>query len=339
MTSEPDGLPEDDDIARMLRSAGGRDRPAAALEVQIRAAVEEEWRDVVAARHRQRRVGLWAAAAGVAVAAVGVWSAVPLLRGGGTPPAGTLLQASGTVELRSNPLAGWKPLAAGSSIGRTDEIRTAGDSRAVLTLTPAITLRLDQASRLAFARDSQARLIGGAAYVDLGSRPTPETAAFALQTPAGTVRHFGTQYEARIDGRTLRVAVREGRVRIDTPGGPVAGVAGEQITLDGARVTRRELAAHDATWDWVVELAPAYPIEGSTLLDFLSWAARETGRELIATPNTRLEASRIVLHGSVEGLNPDESIAAVRGTTGLAIDVGSAQIVLRPGSAPSSSPL
>jgi ferric-dicitrate binding protein FerR (iron transport regulator) len=338
MTSEPDGLPEDDDIARMLRSAGGRDRPAETLEAQVRAAVEAEWRDVVAARRRQRRVRLWAAAAGVAVAAVGVWLAVPFLDVG-TRPAGTLLQASGTVELRSNALAGWKALAPGSSLGRTDEIRTAGDSRAVLTLTPGITLRLDQASRLAFARDGQARLIGGAAYVDLGSQPTPETAAFALQTPAGTVRHLGTQYEARIEGRTLRVAVREGRVRIDTPGGPVSGIAGEQITLDGGRVMRRELAAHDATWDWVVKLAPSYPIEGSTLLDFLSWAARETGRGLIATPDARLEASRIVLHGSVEGLNPDESIAAVRSTTGLAIEVGSAQIVLRPGPAPSSSPL
>lgn len=338
MTNGPDGLPEDDDIARMLRSAGGRDRPAASLEAQVRAAVEAEWREGVAARRRQRRVGLWAAAAGVAIAGVAVWLAVSFF-GGGLQTAGTLLEASGTVEHRSNALTGWKPLAPGNSIARVDEIRTTGESRAVLAVTPGITLRLDQASRLAFERDGQAVLTDGAAYVDLGSRPTPETATFALQTRAGTVRHLGTQYEARIDGRRLNVAVREGRVRIDTPSGPVDGVAGEQITLDDGRLTRRELAAHDATWDWVVELAPTYPIEGSTLLDFLSWAARETGRELIATPDARLEASRIVLHGSVEGLNPDESIAAVRGTTGLAIEVQSGRLVLRQGSAPARSRL
>jgi ferric-dicitrate binding protein FerR (iron transport regulator) len=336
MTSELDGLPEDDDIARMLKSAGGRDRPAAALEAQIRAAVEAEWREVVATRGRQRRVVLWAAAAGVAVAAVAVWLAVPFL-GSGSTSAGTLLQASGMVEHRSNSLAGWKPIAPGSPIRRADEIRTTGESRAVLILTPGVTLRLDQGSRLAFERDGQAVLSDGAAYVDLGSQPTPQTAAFALQTPAGTVRHLGTQYEARIDRRRLVVAVREGRVRIETPGGPVSGTAGEQITLDGARVTRRELAAHDATWDWVVKLAPSYPIEGSTLFDFLSWAARETGRELVTAPGARLEASRIVLHGSVEGLNPDESIAAVRGTTGLAIEVEPGRIVLHPGSASASS--
>jgi ferric-dicitrate binding protein FerR (iron transport regulator) len=334
MTSEPDGLlPEDDDIARMLKSAGGRDRPAAALEAQIRAAVEAEWREAVAARRRQRRTGLWATAAGVALAAVTLWLAVPLLGRGG-PPAGTLLQASGTVERRTNPLTGWEALAPGSSIRRADEIRTAAHARAVLALAPGVTLRLDQASRLVFERDGATVLSDGAAYVDLGSQPTPETAAFALRTPAGTVHHLGTQYEARIDGRRLQVAVREGRIRIDTPGGPVSGVAGEQTTLDDGRVTRRELAAHDATWDWVVELAPSYPIEGSTLLDFLSWATRETGRELIATPEVRLEASRIVLHGSVEGLNPDESIAAVRGTTGLAIEVEPGRIVLRSGTAP-----
>jgi ferric-dicitrate binding protein FerR (iron transport regulator) len=337
MMSGPDGLPEDDDIARMLRGAGSRDRPASALEAQIRATVEAEWREVVAARRRQRRVGLWAAAAGVALAAVAVWLAVPLL-GGGTS-VGTLLSASGSVEHRSSLLSGWEPLAPGSAIRRADEIRTTGDSHAVLTLGPGITLRLDQASRFAVERDGRTVLTDGAAYVDLGSRPTPETAAFALQTPGGTVHHLGTQYEARIDGRRLLVAVREGRVRIDTPSGPVSGVAGEQITLDGGRVTRRELAAHDARWNWVVALAPSYRIEGSTLLDFLSWAARETGRELIAAPAVRLEASSIVLHGSVEGLSPDESIAAVRGTTGLAIELEPGRILLQPGGPASASSL
>ncbi len=95
--------------------------------------------------------------------------------------------------------------------------------------------------------------------------------------------------------------------------------------------TRLDLPAHDTSWNWAGAVALAYPIEGSTLLAFLRWAARETGRELVfADAQTEEAASRIVLRGSVEGLTPDESILAVRATTGLAIEVARERIEVRP---------
>ncbi len=63
---KPDDEPPDDEsIARLLRDAGERERPAAAMQAEVRAAVESEWRDLVAARRRRRRVTGWAVAAGV----------------------------------------------------------------------------------------------------------------------------------------------------------------------------------------------------------------------------------------------------------------------------------
>jgi ferric-dicitrate binding protein FerR (iron transport regulator) len=192
-------------------------------------------------------------------------------------------------------------------------------------------VRIDQSSQLAFASGEEASLLEGAAYVDSGATTSPGAAAFALHTAAGTVRHLGTQYEARIDGTRLRVAIREGKVLIDSPGGSVSGVAGEQILLDGGRISRSDLPAHDVSWNWLGMVTPAYSIDGASLADFLHWAARETGRELVfADAETELAASRIILRGSVQGLSPDESIVAVGATTGLAIDVAAERIEVRP---------
>ena len=210
-------------------------------------------------------------------------------------------------------------------------MRTTGGSRAALVLASGIELRLDQASRLAFEHGDEASLLEGAAYVDTGATPRPRTDAFALRTASGTVRHLGTQYEARVEGDRLRVAIREGSVSIETSGGAVSGSAGEQILLDGGQVSRQDLPAHDASWNWVGAVAPAYTIEGRTLAEFLRWAARETGRDLgFADAKTEQAASQIVLGGSVEGLSPDESIKAVSATTGLAIEVAGGRIDVRP---------
>ena len=328
---KPDDEPPDDEsIARLLRDAGERERPAAAMQAEVRAAVEAEWRDLVAARGRRRRVTGWAVAAGVALAALGVWLIAPLLDG---PPqvVASLALASGQVEQRPDEQSPWTSLAPGSFVTVGAEIRTVGDARAALALESGIALRLDRATRLAFHRGESVSLHEGAAYVDTGTASGPRADAFSLRTASGTVRHLGTQYQVRVEGERVRVAVREGRVRIDTSAGEVSGVAGEQILLDAGRVTRLDLPAHDTSWNWSGAVALAYPIEGSTLLAFLRWAARETGRELVfADPQTEEAASRIVLRGSVEGLTPDESILAVRATTGLEIEVARARIEVGP---------
>ena len=90
---------DDDEIARLLRNAGERDRPDAAMQAEVRAAVEAEWRALVSAQERRRRVITYAAAAGVALAALGVWLTVPLLDRG-PPSVATLALATGTVERR-----------------------------------------------------------------------------------------------------------------------------------------------------------------------------------------------------------------------------------------------
>jgi ferric-dicitrate binding protein FerR (iron transport regulator) len=319
---------DDDEIARLLRSAGERGRPDARVQAEVRAVVEAEWRQLVAEQDRRRRRTVWAAAAGVAVAALGVWLLWPMLAPRPNAVA-DVARTDGVVEVRVGGDLDWKPLPPGASILTRQELRTAADARAALTLRSGIELRLDHSTRFAFDGADEASLHAGAAYIDAGA--DARAGAFALRTGAGTIRHVGTQYEARLNGVALRVAIREGNVRIATRGGPVSGSAGEQILLADGRVTRNALAAHDLSWSWVGSVAPAFAIEGRTLFEFLQWAARETGRDLrYATADIEREASRIVLHGSVEGLGPDESIAAVGATTGLNVVVTKGRIDVQP---------
>ena len=47
-------------------------------------------------------------------------------------------------------------------------------------------------------------------------------------------------------------------------------------------------ASYGETWDWIASTTPAIDIEGRPLADFLAWAGRELGREVVfASPELR----------------------------------------------------
>ncbi len=330
---KPDDEPPDDEsIARLLRDAGERERPAAAMQAEVRAAVEAEWRELVAARRSRRRVTGWAVAAGVGAGRARRLAGrpAPRSRAAGRGLAGTRL-GSGRAALRR---------AVALDAARAGQLDRRSERKYERSVTPAPRSRSSPGSRCASTgrrgspsdRDESASLEEGAAYVDTGAALR---AACRCILAAHRFGHRSASGDAIPGARRGRAGASR---RPRGPGahrhvgsGAVSGVAGEQILLDAGRVTRLDLPAHDASWNWAGAVAPAYPIEGSTLLAFLRWAARETGRELVfADPQTEEAASRIVLRGSVEGLTPDESILAVGATTGLAIEVARARIEVRP---------
>jgi ferric-dicitrate binding protein FerR (iron transport regulator) len=292
----------------------------------VRAAVEAEWRAIFDSRQARVRRWAWQIAAGVAAAALGV--AVLLNR----PAAPLQIVASvdrlnGAAEHRASSSDDWLPLSAGSTLRTQDEIRTAGDGRLALTLASGLHLRVDRASQLAFNDVRQAALGTGAVYVDSGPTSAARPAALEIATPYGSVSHLGTQYEARLEGDSLVVSVREGRVSVARGADRVEGVAGERLVINDGPVERSFLAGTASSWSWTGEVAPAYRLEGQSLHRFLEWAARETGREVrYADGAARDDASALELHGSVEGLTPDQALTAVLATTSLPVDVGSTRI-------------
>ena len=144
-----------------------------------------------------------------------------------------------------------------------------------------------------------------------------DSRTFVVKTSAGEVRHLGTQYAVRTAGPAVQVSVREGLVAIDRGSDRVIGSAGEQLSLSpGAAVVRTRLPIHDAQWAWIQTITPPFAIENRSLDEFLTWAARQTGRRLVYASRTAAnEAESVRLKGSVAGLAPDAAVLAVGATT------------------------
>lgn len=323
-SSRPD-VPDDMDVAALLRAAGARPAATTQAMAEVHAAVEAEWRATIAARRRRRLVTGWAAAASVTVAALGVWLVRPLLQDEPQVVA-SLTRAIGSVEQNVGD-GRWTPVTMPASLSSGVQLRTARDGRAALQLGNGVELRLDARTLVAFEDAGRARLSQGAVYVDSGSPPGTPGAGFVLDTPAGAVAHLGTQYEARILDGSVRIGVREGRVRLSHASGDLVGAAGESFTVRGNEVIRAPLAPTAPEWNWLADVTPPFSIEGRSVEDFLVWAARQTGRTIVyASPAAAQQARRVMLSGTVEDLTPDEAVQAVLSTTSLAPDIGSERI-------------
>jgi ferric-dicitrate binding protein FerR (iron transport regulator) len=310
---------EADPVARLVRLAGARPPVPAERAARVEARVRESWQAGVASRRRVRWVswGVGLAAAAALVLALGAgW------RLASRPPAPQLLVAtvervSGAVTV-AGPAGEAAPLVAKAQVFVGVPLATGPDGRAALRLPNGPSLRLDVGTRARFTGASTLRLDDGAVYVDSqGGRPV------LVETPWGQVTELGTQFEVRVGSGGVRVRVREGSVELagngTSEGRAWEAAAGAQLTLatDG-RLSRATVSPHGEAWAWVQEIAPSFELEGRTLGDFLAWVGRESGWRVALADPSRAAAGSAVLHGSIEGLSPEQALAAVLPTCGLA---------------------
>lgn len=320
-TASYTGPDEDRDIAALLRTVGPRPSASAEAMAAARIAVGAEWRATVAARQRRRQFTGWAMAASVAVGAVAVWLVRPLVQPEAEAVA-SLARVVGSVEQNQGD-GRWTPLDTAGEIDSGTQLRTASGGRAALRMASGVELRMDSRTLIAFEDATHATLKSGAVYVDSGASGGAPGPDFVLDTPAGSVRHLGTQYQARYVSGDLQVGVREGRVEVERNSGNVVADAGERITFAGTEVTRAALAPNGADWAWVADVTPPFSIEGRSVEDFLVWAARETGRTIVYTSGEAAQQSRsVTLRGTVQGLTPDQAVQAVLSTTSLQPELG-----------------
>ncbi len=318
-----------DDLAieQILRAAGPRVPPPAEAMEEVRAAVQAEWRDVVDSRRRTRRFVSLAAAAGLAAAALTtVWITATGPESGAGGLVASVANETGAVEWRASGEAAWHTLDAAHPVSLHEELRTAASSRVALDVEGGAALRLDEHTSIAFTAPGRITLRRGAVYVD--SRDVGDS--LVIDTPFGEVTHLGTRYQARLEAGALRVAVRDGTVKVDAHAGEELVGAGELLTLPERGIpTRRPLAAHAPEWDWAVSIAPAPGIEGMSLAAFLDWAGHETGRRVeFVSPEAERSARQVILHGSIEGLAPGAALTAILSTTTLRHELADGGILL-----------
>jgi hypothetical protein len=312
----------DNDIAGMLRVAGARTLPPADVQQAVRSAVLAEWQ-LVARERRRRRYRL----IGRSLATSVVWAVggIVLVTGPLRSTGEVIASASrveGAVSISNGWWQRWHPVQPGQTLHGGQQLLTDHSGRAALTWVAGASLRLDHDTQLVLIDAARATLTRGAVYFDSGSSEPSPHQRLEMRTPAGSVRHLGTQYEVRVlagEGG-VELAVREGRIELATAAGARQWAsAGQMLTVVGGKVTgRTAIRPDDPRWEWVMSATPQFNIDGRGLYQFLQWASRELGERLVfVTPTTETEARRVVLSGSVAGLQPVEALTAVLSTTRL----------------------
>lgn len=304
-----------DAIGRLVRLAGPRTQVPPDRAERVHDRVLQVWERSVR-RRRLRRAAWMGSGTLVAVAA----SLFLVLRVGPAPPpeppplgptVARVERAEGVPTVRVGSEAP-RALVAGVEVRVGEILETGPDERVALRWDTGHSIRLDRASRLRLSAERDLLLERGAVYVDSAGVP----AAIEVTTSRGSVQEIGTQFEVRLAEETVRIRVREGSIRWD---GEEDVVAGNELTVleDGSR-RRAACDLHGPQWRWTQEIAPRFALEGASLEEYLGWVARETGRRVeFHDPSIREAAGEVRLHGDLEAMSPEQTLAAVLPTCGL----------------------
>lgn len=317
-------LSEDDDhIGPLLRLAGPREAVPADRMRRVKVAVRAEWRQQTRTRSRRITIG-WSlgAVAAAALVLVGVRLAVrddPAVQSPRHDLA-TIETLSGAVRLISSSERGAEPtlFQIGDRIREGDGVDTTSGGLAALRLVNGASVRMDRGTRLRLMSDATMVLDEGAIYIDSGD--SRGARSLEVRTKLGVVRDIGTRFAVRLNGSALTVRVRDGVIRLSQSRQSHDARPGDELTLDGSgSIVRRTMPVYGADWAWALALARPFDLEGRSLRDFLDWIAGENGWQLrYADAAVQEKALKTILHGSIQGLTPDEALSAVLPASGVA---------------------
>jgi ferric-dicitrate binding protein FerR (iron transport regulator) len=262
-------------------------------------------------------------------------------RSGAAPEIVRAESVIGTTWIGGKGTGGPRPLRAGEAIPAGATVVTAAGTgqavagRASLRLADGTVLRLDAGTYARFVSPTAVALEQGAIYADSGENGSGLT----VTTPAGTASDLGTRFSVRLIGlrrSALEIRVRDGAVAVERGSQSWLTPAGEELVVSpGGEPHRRPIDPWGPEWDWVLEAAAGYRIEGRTLGELLDWVTRETGWNVRwAEPDLAADAREIVLRGAIGRLRPDQAPFAVLPGAGLDGELVEGELIVRrrPGS-------
>ena len=150
-----------------------------------------------------------------------------------------------------------------------------------------------------------------------------------MRTRLGIARDIGTQFEVRLNDDALSIRVRSGLVELRYPSGTTAVRGGSEVTVEGDRAVSRQLATFGPEWQWVAQLAPPFAIEGQPVAAFLEHISREQGWILrFSDAELARDVGTIILHGSVDGLQPETAVTVALRTSNLTYRIHDGELLV-----------
>ena len=150
-----------------------------------------------------------------------------------------------------------------------------------------------------------------------------------MHTPAGAIRHLGTQYVASVDESGLSVSVREGRVLVSVGAVETQANPGEQVRVDpdGAS-SRTSIPTYGGIWAWTEQVTPEYVLDGRSAHEFIQWVSRQTGRTAsFSTRSAEELAHSTLLRGSIS-LEPMRALELILQTSDLVPVIRNGAIII-----------
>lgn len=200
-----------------------------------------------------------------------------------------------------------------TAVAQRQELTLADGTHAELNAQTALVVELKAGER-------RVRLAAGEAFFHVSKDPSRP---FFVETPAGSVRVTGTQFNVRTDPATgLEVTVLEGSVQVrpGEGGAPRALVAGDQLVSDRSHVAVQALSATalDNALAW---RRGRIVFEGTPLREALARFARYHGRSLRASDSAaelRVGASYAIddLNGFLAALEEVLPVSVTRNLDG-----------------------
>jgi len=312
---------ESEAIARLLRLAGPRPGVPSDREARLRAAAHEHWS---AGLKRERRLR-WAIWTGVSIAAACLLLCFAVLRGWRVLD---LLQPPGSTVARVLRVEGAQVAAAsdapraGADLQSGTFLTTGNAERMAIQMGGGAVVRLDHGTRLRLISQLAINLDAGAVYVDSGAGSGADS-PLEIRTRLGIVRDVGTQFQVRVNPAGVQVSVRQGVARVERGSASHDATAGIELSLENnGSLTSRSIPTTGGEWEWILGLASSFHLEGNPLGSYLDWVARETGlRVEYLDSSVEADAKPVILHGSIDGLRPEESLKAVLPTCGMAYSI------------------
>jgi hypothetical protein len=328
-----------DTTVRLLQIAGSRPAPPSERTARVRDNIRAHWdvrvRHQVARRRARIAAGILAAAALVLlVVRIGDDGStrgrntddrrVPAVSGRAIAWVARIGGPAGNTH-RISPASPSRPLAVDEPILPGETVETGDGGRLTLRFADDAAMHVDMGSRVRATGERAVELLAGAVYVDTGRAGGP----FEIRTPLGTARDIGTQFEVRLMGSRVRLRVRTGVVQLSGSGRSTIGRAGTEILFSSTGEDSRPFSPDGPEWAWTADASPVLDIEGLSLSTYLERLAQEQGWTVhYVEPALARDAGSIILHGSVAGLTPRESLDVTIGTSGLAYRLDNGRLVV-----------
>jgi ferric-dicitrate binding protein FerR (iron transport regulator) len=144
------------------------------------------------------------------------------------------------------------------------------------------------------------------------------------------IRDIGTQFEVDVTELRTRVRVRDGEVVLTRNSVETRAGRGTQLVASVDGIASSSVPLFGAEWEWVGRLPSSFDLSAHTLMEFLTWVARETGYAVAFESEDLAEkARRMTVQGSIDGLTPDEALETVLPATGLEYGVSNGRVTIR----------